>query len=465
MAQQVGSTSGTAATSRETEVTPGGASESTSEPTQPTSGAAPGGAPGGISGGASGVTEAASPDGAARPDGVASPEGASSPDGKAGRVRHWLRRTPQASTDAVPMAPSVIAAGPELDLASNDPLIAYLLSAASAVDITRLEMLSPALDSLQAAGVVLVVPLISSGSLVGLLSLGPRRSERGYSTDDVRLLNSLAGYAAPAMRVGQLVRQQQAEARQRERIDQELKIAQLIQQQFLPKSLPDLPSWHVAAFYRPARTVGGDFYDFIPLPDGRIMFVVGDVTDKGVPAALVMASTHSLLRDTAPRLISPGLVLGHVNDMLCVDIPAHMFVTCLALVLDPASGEVEFANAGHDVPYVRTQAGVQELRARGMPLGLMPGMPYEEMRFHFEPGDCALLHSDGLAEAHAPDREMFGFPRVAELVGKGPSGEALIDLCLTELGTFTGPDHEQEDDITLVSLQRSPSAWHQEREP
>jgi len=314
---------------------------------------------------------------------------------------------------------------------------------------------------LKQAGVVLVVPLISSGSLVGMLSLGPRRSERGYSTDDLRLLNSLAGYAAPAMRVGQLVRQQQAEARQRERIDQELKIAQIIQQQFLPKSVPDLPSWHVAAFYRPARTVGGDFYDFIPLPDGRVMFVVGDVTDKGVPAALVMASTHALLRAAAPRLISPGKVLGHVNEMLCVDIPAHMFVTCLALVLDPVSGQIEFANAGHDVPYVRTRHGVQELRARGMPLGLMPGMDYEEKSFHFEPGDCALLHSDGLAEAHAPDREMFGFPRVSELVGKGPSGEALIDLCLTELGNFTGPDHEQEDDITLVSLQRSPSAWHQ----
>jgi serine phosphatase RsbU (regulator of sigma subunit) len=381
---------------------------------------------------------------------------------KSSRVRGWLRRSPTgAITVTETQAPNILAAGPELDLASNDPLVGYLLSAASAVDITGLQLQSPALASLKEAGVVLVVPLISSGSLVGLLSLGPRRSERGYSTDDLRLLNSLAGYAAPAMRVGQLVRQQQAEARQRERIDQELKIAQIIQQQFLPKSLPDLPSWHVAAFYRPARTVGGDFYDFIALPDGRVMFVVGDVTDKGVPAALVMASTHALLRDAAPRLISPGQVLGHVNDMLCADIPAHMFVTCLALVLDPVSGQIEFANAGHDVPYVRTRLGVQELRARGMPLGLMPGMDYEEKSFQFEPGDCALLHSDGLAEAHAPDREMFGFPRVSELVGKGPSGEALIDLCLTELGDFTGPDHEQEDDITLVSLQRSPSAWHQ----
>jgi serine phosphatase RsbU (regulator of sigma subunit) len=445
MTQQVGSTSGTAPASRGAEVT---------------------------SGGAPGITQADWPEpGSAQPAGaeLASPRDASAEaDGPAegtaaARRRNWLRRSTPTAADVVPIAPSVVAAGPELDLASNDPLIGYLLSSASAVDITTLQLQSLALKSLRDAGVVLVVPLISSGSLVGLLSLGPRRSERGYSTDDLRLLNSLAGYAAPAMRVGQLVRQQQAEARQRERLDQELKVAQLIQQQFLPKELPDLPSWHVAAFYRPARTVGGDFYDFIPLPDGRVMFVVGDVTDKGVPAALVMASTHSLLRDAAPRLISPGKVLGHVNDMLCVDIPAHMFVTCLALVLDPVSGEVEFANAGHDVPYVRTQNGVQELRARGMPLGLMQGSSYEEMRFQFEPGDCALLHSDGLAEAHAPDREMFGFPRVSALVGKGPSGEGLIDLCLTELASFTGPDHEQEDDITLVSLQRSPSAWHQER--
>jgi hypothetical protein len=140
---------------------------------------------------------------------------------EASRVRGWLRRNPQrAITVTETQAPNVLAAGPELDLASNDPLVGYLLSAASAVDITGLQLESPALASLKQAGVVLVVPLISSGSLVGMLSLGPRRSERGYSTDDLRLLNSLAGYAAPAMRVGQLVRQQQAEARQRERIDQ-----------------------------------------------------------------------------------------------------------------------------------------------------------------------------------------------------------------------------------------------------
>ena len=355
-------------------------------------------------------------------------------------------------------AVAVVGGAPAFDLTARDPLHAYLLDHTGAVDLTTLALDSPAAAALRESGVVLVVPLVSSGALIGLLNLGPRLSERGYSREDHQLLATLASYAAPAMRVGQLVRQQQAEALARERIEAELRVAQFIQQQFLPQTVPDLPNWLVAAFYQPARTVGGDFYDFIPLPDGRIMFVVGDVTDKGIPAALVMASTHALLRGAAPRLIAPGAVLADVNEQLCSDIPPQMFVTCLAMVLDPTTGALEFANAGHDVPYVRTDNGVRELRARGMPLGLMPGSEYEEKTFNLAPGNCVLLHSDGLAEAHGPDREMFGFPRVSALVGAGASGQALIDLCLSELAAFTGPGHDQEDDITLVSLQRLPAA-------
>ena len=379
-------------------------------------------------------------------------------DGRGQGRPSWLRRKPSGSPVSPMSLPRREAAPPTFEIAPNDPIIGYLQSAVGAVDITTLNFDSPALSAMRAGGVALVVPLVSSGELIGLLSLGPRLSEGGYSTDDRHLLGTLAGYAAPAMRVGQLVHQQAAEARDHERIEQELKVAQLIQHQFLPKDVPKLPGWHLAAFYRPARTVGGDFYDFIELPDGRIMVVVGDVTDKGVPAALVMASTHALLRSSAPRLISPGEVLARINDLLYADIPAHMFVTCLALVLDPTTGEIEYANAGHDLPYVRTAGGVAELRATGMPLGLMLGMEYEVKHREIAPGDCVLLHSDGLAEAHNPAREMFGFPRVSELAGRGPSGEELIDLCLTELAAFTGPNHEQEDDITLVTLQRLPGA-------
>jgi len=373
-------------------------------------------------------------------------------------LRDRVRRRAPEGAAASAQGRQTLVTDPGFDIAPNDPLLTFFQGASGAVDITTLDLDSPALAAMRAAGVVLVVPLVTSGELIGLLNLGPRLSERGYSSDDRQLLDTLAGYAAPAMRVGQLVRQQQDEARDRERIEQELKVAQLIQQQFLPKSVPDLPTWNLAAFYRPARTVGGDFYDFLELPNGRVLVVVGDVTDKGVPATLVMASTHALLRSKAPSLLAPGEILAAVNDLLCEDIPAHMFVTCLVMTLEPATGQVEFANAGHNLPYLRCADGVRELRATGMPLGLMPGMSYDESTAVMAPGDCLLLHSDGLAEAHNDKREMFGFPRLAGIVGRPVAGERLIDACLSELELFTGSDVEQEDDITLVSLERRPGA-------
>jgi serine phosphatase RsbU (regulator of sigma subunit)/anti-sigma regulatory factor (Ser/Thr protein kinase) len=289
-----------------------------------------------------------------------------------------------------------------------------------------------------------------------VLSLGPRRSEREYSTDDRRLLQDLATHAAPAVRVAQLVREQESEALARQRIEQELHVARLIQQQFLPKELPDLPGWHVAAHYQPAREVGGDFYDFLELPDGQLGVVIGDVTDKGVPAALVMATTHSILRAEAARLVAPGDVLRRANALLIEEMPPHMFVTCLFAVLDPANGRLRYANAGQDLPYLRTAEGVIELRATGMPLGLLPDMEYEEKEVFLEPGQEVLLHSDGVVEAHDPAREMFGFPRLKRLVAEPVTGGELIDLVLSDLSRFTGPGWEQEDDITLVALSRLP---------
>jgi serine phosphatase RsbU (regulator of sigma subunit) len=398
------------------------------------------------------------------PSVVAARAASSRPEQHGGGARRRLLRRRVAPVDLTALsATSPLVTEPGFDIAENDPILSYFQGVSGAVDITALDLDSPALEDMRAAGVVLVVPLVTSGELVGLLNLGARLSERGYSSDDRQLLASLAGHAAPAIRVGQLVEQQQAEARSRERMEQELKIAQLIQQQFLPKQVPDLPGWHLAAFYRPAHTVGGDFYDFIELSDGRVMIIVGDVTDKGVPAALVMASTHALLRSSGPQLRSPGAVLAWVNDLLCADIPAHMFVTCLVLVLDPRSGEIVFANAGHNLPYLRTTGGVVELRATGMPLGLMPGMSYDESNAQMSAGQCLLLHSDGLAEAHNADREMFGFPRLAELTGQVCTGEELIDLCLADLARFVGAGVEQEDDITLVTLERHVGAVYADR--
>jgi serine phosphatase RsbU (regulator of sigma subunit)/anti-sigma regulatory factor (Ser/Thr protein kinase) len=342
-----------------------------------------------------------------------------------------------------------------IDIPDHDPLFAYLQSAPGPVDIARLDLDSPAVRALREAGVALVVPLVSQGELIGTLNLGPRLSEQDYSTDDRRLLTTLAAQAAPAIRVAQLVREQANEAAEKERLAQELRVATLIQQQFLPRQLPQLPQWQVAAYYGPARAVGGDFYDFVEMPDGRIGIAVGDVTDKGVPAALVMARTHSILRAEASRSSSPGEILSRANDLLVPEMPAKMFVTCLFAVLDPATGHIVLANAGHNLPFVRSGDEITELRATGMPLGLMEGIRYEEAEGDIAPDSNVLLYSDGLIEAHDGSREMFGFDRLRSALAIDDAGSELLDRLLETLNTFTGSDHEQEDDITLVTLRRS----------
>ena len=379
-------------------------------------------------------------------------------------IRRLLGR---ADPDAVPsdlVAPAVaepaspganVAPSIAVEIGESDPLLAYLQSAPGPVDVARLELDSPAVRAMREAGVALVVPLVSQGELIGTLNLGPRLSEQEYSTDDRRLLTTLAAQAAPAIRVAQLVREQADEAAERERLAQELRVATLIQQQFLPRQLPELPQWQVAAFYGPARAVGGDFYDFVEMPDGRIGIAVGDVTDKGVPAALVMARTHSILRAEASRSSSPGEILSRANDLLVPEMPAKMFVTCLFAVLDPATGHVVLANAGHNLPFVRSGDTVTEIRATGMPLGLMPGIRYEETEDDLGPDSNILLYSDGLIEAHDGGREMFGFDRLREALRIDDAGSELLDRLLETLRTFTGTEHEQEDDITMVTLRRS----------
>jgi len=367
-----------------------------------------------------------------------------------------------------PASPAQVAAQVlPLDFAPNDPLSAYLLSAGGPVDLERLKLDSPALDALREAGVRLIAPLAGQGELIGLLNLGPRRSEQEYTADDRKLLGDLATQAAPAVRVAQLVRQQQIEAQARERLEQELRVARVVQQTLLPKELPELAGWQVAAYWQPAQAVSGDFYDFINLPDGNLGIVEADVTGKGVPAALVMASARGILRVAAEQdPTSPGKVLAHVNELLCPDIPPSMFVTCLYGVLNPHTGRFIFANAGHNLPTKCSVDAVVELRATGMPLGLLPEMTYDEHETILAPGESLLIYSDGLVEAHNPQGEMFGFPRLRTMACGLGSGAELIEHLRGALADFTGPGWEQEDDVTFVTLERSsPSLPGRERGP
>ena len=238
-----------------------------------------------------------------------------------------------------------------------------------------------------------------------------------------------------------------------DRMNEQLRIARDIQTALLPKAVRAPPGYGVEAYYQPAADVGGDFYDIIYLPDGRAGLIVGDVTGHGIGAALLMAATMSTLRAEAPLLASPGTVLARVNDKICEEIPPGNFVTCLYAVLDPASGRLSFANAGHPLPYVRTQAGVVEARARGMPLGLIPGSVYEEKEITLAVGDHTIFYTDGITEAQR-DGEMFGEPRLKHILAEGPCGRKFIDLLLERIRQMTGPGWEQEDDITLMTLER-----------
>lgn len=373
-------------------------------------------------------------------------------------LRWWQRIFGQRAVVSTPppVAPVVVSGMVEINLhiTPGDPLFVYLQSNPKTLIMENLTLRSPAVEQLRAAGVQMIVPLVNQGELIGIVNIGDRMSEQLYSIDDRKLLDDLAVQAAPAVRVAQLVQRQRAEARERERIEQELRVARVIQQTLLPQTLPTVAGWHINAHYQPAREVGGDFYDFVHYPDGRLGVIIADVTDKGVPAALVMATTRAILRAASERLGDPGQVLERANDVLCPDIPAKMFVTCFYAILDPATGVLQYANAGHDLPYRFHAAGVEDLRATGMPLGLLPGMRYEVRTTTLAPGDVVVLHSDGVAEAHDPARAMYGFPRLKASIAAYDRRTPMIDHILADLHNFTGVGWEQEDDVTLVTLRR-----------
>jgi serine phosphatase RsbU (regulator of sigma subunit)/anti-sigma regulatory factor (Ser/Thr protein kinase) len=373
--------------------------------------------------------------------------------------QRWFRREP---ADVQPAPPPEAKDSPNgdvrsLEIPTNDPLLAYVHNSPGIIEVDKLKLDSPTLRDLQEAGVKLSLPLVSQGELIGLLNLGSRLSEQEYSRDDFRLLQDLATQASPALRVAQLAQRQKLEARQRERLEQELRVARIIQETLLPREIPSITGFELAVHWQPAQEVGGDFYDFIQLPEDRLGIIIADVTDKGIPAAMVMATTRSLLRSAAENFESPGQVLARANDLLYPDIPAKMFVTCLYLILNSATGHIRFANAGHNLPYLRTKDGVIEARATGMPLGLMQGMDYEENEVTLAPGQRLLLSSDGLVEAHNPNRKIFGFPRVKEIMAEEHNNSGLIEILLDELEKFTGDDYEQEDDITLLTIEHSSS--------
>jgi serine phosphatase RsbU (regulator of sigma subunit) len=256
------------------------------------------------------------------------------------------------------------------------------------------------------------------------------------------------------------LKQAQAQLIEQEKMEYELALARKIQQSILPKELPTPTGWRISAYWQPAHAVGGDYYDFIAMPGGRIGILIGDATGKGIPAALVMATTCSVLRAIGSSLTdehdpSPGKMLSLANDLLCQQMLPGTFITCLLVVLDPNTGELCFANAGHCLPFQVTAQGISELHATGMPLGMLPDRTYQDHSAHLAVGDTLTSFSDGLVEAHDPHGQMFGTARIGQVLASPAAEIEAIPRLLASLLDFTGPGMEQEDDVTLVTIQRT----------
>lgn len=250
----------------------------------------------------------------------------------------------------------------------------------------------------------------------------------------------------------------QAQIIEKEKLEQELRIARSVQARLIPQNTPSLAGWQFNALWRPAREVSGDFYDFIPLADGRLGLVIGDAMGKSMPAALAMAAVRTMLRVVADQIASPGAALERVNGLLFPDFFPTMFVTCLYAVLDPTTGHIRLASAGHNPPFVQTASGVGELMARGMPLGLMEGSAYEEVELTLNDGERLLMYSDGLIEAHDSAGQMLGYTRLSEMMAAAPVETPLTDFLRDAFDAFVGPAWSEEDDVTILAIERSQTA-------
>lgn len=315
---------------------------------------------------------------------------------------------------------------------------------------------------------VLAVPLISKGELLGAFLVDCIECPTHFSPRRISIVEGIADQTAVAVENARLY----GRVLDRERITQELRLASEIQTSFLPESCPFLRGWDIAADWHAAREVGGDFYDFIPLGRDRLGLVIADVSDKGVPAALFMSLSRTLIRATAQDIRSPARVLQHVNELIMADARSSMFVTVFYGVLNRHTGQLTYASAGHNPPIWwrhpatapppgeigeagETEAQMAMLTAKGVVLGVAEDIVLEERQVVMGPGDILVLYTDGVTEPINGQVEEFGEERLMRTIAAAsdkPCSE-LVRLIHDTVSVFVG-DQPQFDDYTLVAVKR-----------
>ncbi|GAB4539182.1 MAG: hypothetical protein Fur002_03830 [Anaerolineales bacterium] len=307
-------------------------------------------------------------------------------------------------------------------------------------------------EALSSERILIGVPLCIKNDFFGVLLVEEAPDGRRFRARRIEIINGIAQQAALAIQNDLL----QQEMVARERLETEVSLARQIQQTFIPQTLPEHESWQMAARWRTARQVGGDFYDVIQLPDDKFGIFIADVSDKGMPAALFMALTRTLVRAAVFEQASPAEALRRVNDQLLPDTQQGMFVTAVYGVLDAASGTFTYVNAGHNPPlWVKAHGEVEKLTRTGIALGATEQPRIEQRVITLNVGDTLLLYTDGLTEAFSPEGELFGDDRLAaalQSIQTKTADEVLshVEECLNEFieSNLLG------DDLTMLAIRR-----------
>jgi sigma-B regulation protein RsbU (phosphoserine phosphatase) len=308
-----------------------------------------------------------------------------------------------------------------------------------------------ALDKMNAE---LLLPLPGRNRMMGVMALGPKRSEAAYSSADLKLLQALASQTGLALEVSELARSLAAEAAQRERTNREMEIAREVQERLFPQEIPELQGAKISGFCRPALGVGGDYYDVIDIGDGHVGLAIGDVSGKGISAALLMASLRASLRGVT--LDSPrdfAKLMHQVNRLVYEASASNRYATFFFASYDPATRKLECVNAGHNPPVVLRGQETIRLEADGPVVGLLPFAPYTEQTMTLEPGDLLILYTDGISEAMTRDDEEWGEERMIAAARASihkPADDVLGDIFVAaDAFTAGAPQH---DDMTLLLL-------------
>ena len=295
---------------------------------------------------------------------------------------------------------------------------------------------------------MIAVPLKVGERITGIAQVINRLDGKPFNTDDLELFTALCSMAAIAIENAKMHRS----LMEKQRLVKDMEFARTVQESFLPQHTPEMQSYKFSAHYTPAQEVGGDFYDFIRLDRGRTGIVIGDVSGKGVPAALYMAKLGSDLRTLAFTESDPAAALTKLNVLLAERSRRGMFATLLYIELDGDTGRLTMANAGHLPPLIKKADGtVSKLPTAGSaPLGILPTLSFTQHVASLEPGDTVILYTDGIIEAMNAREELYGYERFESLIEVSPaSPEALKTAIVEDVNRFTGLS-PQHDDMTLV---------------